>query len=387
MSESELSLWARSGAMALTGRADGPPLASPGRPATTTAQALEQVATLTERRTGKRPRLPDIRLLGERAAISGLSRQGPRSCGGAFRTIPTADGWMGLTLARPTDFELVPALVEDDSASGWEPVVAWASTRPTREAADRAALLGLACAAQRPSIRPGVICAPGGARLLPERPVVLDLTSLWAGPLCAHLLGLSGTHVIKVESTTRPDGARFGPTEFFDLLHHGHEMVSLDFGDRSGLRELQRLARSADLVLEASRPRALSRLGLVAEELVDQGTSWLSITAAGRASDAVGFGDDVAVGAGLNVQDSGEVLPCGDALADPLAGVAAAAAAAAALDGDRAVLLDLSMHDVAAEAAFGPTEPHQVRLDDAGQWWVETDQDRFRVCAASRSPR
>jgi len=32
--------------------------------------------------------------------------------------------------------------------------------------------------------------------------VVVDLSALWAGPLCANVLGLAGARVIKVESRT-----------------------------------------------------------------------------------------------------------------------------------------------------------------------------------------
>ena len=40
--------------------------------------------------------------------------------------------------------------------------------------------------------------------------MVVDLSSLWAGPLVGHLLLRAGARVVKVESTTRPDGARRG---------------------------------------------------------------------------------------------------------------------------------------------------------------------------------
>ncbi|GAB2869516.1 CoA transferase [Nocardioides pacificus] len=60
-----------------------------------------------------------------------------------------------------------------------------------------------------------------------------------AGPLCAHLLGLDGARVVKVESTTRPDGARRGPAAFFELLHAGHAQLTLDLAtDVDVLREL-----------------------------------------------------------------------------------------------------------------------------------------------------
>ena len=49
-------------------------------------------------------------LLGERAALAGLSRRAPCSVGGAFRALRAADGWLGLSLARPDDIALLPAL-------------------------------------------------------------------------------------------------------------------------------------------------------------------------------------------------------------------------------------------------------------------------------------
>jgi crotonobetainyl-CoA:carnitine CoA-transferase CaiB-like acyl-CoA transferase len=175
---------------------------------------------------------------------------------------------------------------------------------------------------------------------------VVDLTSLWAGPLCARLLRHTGAHVIKVESTGRPDGSRAGQPAFFERMNAGSEHVALDFASDDGRRQLRGLLTAADVVLEASRPRALRQLGIDASEAVRAGTVWLSITARGRDSDWVGFGDDVAAGAGLLAQ-ADEPLPAGDALADPLAGLHAAAAVSAALTTGQGWLLDLSMHDTA----------------------------------------
>ena len=373
--------WAASGAMALTGRPDGPPLAAPGTAATAVGAALRRVAEAGAARTGVHPALPGLGLLSERAALARLGRRGPWSCGGAFRMWPTADGWWGLSLPRPEDIELVAALVSGPvGPDPWAAVADWARGTSTVEAVDRARLLGLACSApQAPDrSRPGCRVRPGGRRARrTDRPLVVDLTSLWAGPLCAHLLGLTGAEVIKVESITRPDGARRGPAAFYDLLHATHASVALDFADPGDRGRLRTLVEGADLVLEASRPRALARLGLHADELVDAGVSWLSITARGRDQDAVGFGDDVAAGAGLWVRDGADLLPCGDALADPLAGVTAAAAAAEALLGDHAVLIDLSMHHVAAEVSTGSPAAHEV-VRRGGDWLL--------VCAGGEAP-
>jgi hypothetical protein len=97
---------------------------------------------------------------------------------------------------------------------------------------------------------------------------VLDLSSLWAGPLCAHLLGLAGARVVKLESASRPDGARAGSAAFFDLLNAGKASVALDLSSRAGRDSLRRLIASSDIVIESARPRALRQLGIEAEALV-----------------------------------------------------------------------------------------------------------------------
>lgn len=396
---SALADWAASGAMALTGRPGGPPLAAPGAPASAVRGALAAFAALSGARA-----LPGAGLLGERAALMGLARRGPWSAGGSFRVLRTRDGWAGVSLARPDDLESVPALVEGAVAEGgeWTALAAWALGRSSAAVADRAQLLGIPAGAVPPAPggagdeqagrRPGwLVSTPGGPRRHRRaRPLVVDLTALWAGPLCASLLGLAGAEVIKVESPARPDGARSGAPGFYNLLHAGHASVALDLASPGGRDALWRLIGQADLVLESSRPRALRQLGIDAGEAVAAGTAWLSITAYGRTgpwAGRVGFGDDVAAAAGLVVRDAeagaedgaDAVLPCGDALADPLTGVHAAVAAAAALHGERACLLDISMREVSALAALGPAEPHTVRRRPRGGWEVETADGVFPV--------
>ena len=165
-------------------------------------------------------------------------------------------------------------------------------------------------------------------------------------------------------------------------------MVALDFHDPQAIDALRELLADADLVLESSRPRALAQLGIEAAEIVAAGTSWLSITARGRDDDGIGFGDDVAAAAGFVVADGTDLLPCGDALADPLAGVRAAASASTALLAERACLIDVSMLHVAAEAAAGPpAEEHCVHFND-DTWWVHTSGGRFPVHdPVARTPR
>ena len=73
-------------------------------------------------------------------------------------------------------------------------------------------------------------------------------------------------------------------------------------------------------------------------------------------------GDDAAVAGGLVIWDDDGPCFCADAIADPLTGLTAAASALDALDGDRAVLLDVAMARVAAAYA-GPTIAVPVDFD------------------------
>jgi crotonobetainyl-CoA:carnitine CoA-transferase CaiB-like acyl-CoA transferase len=220
------------------------------------------------------------------------------------------------------------------------------------------------------------IAAPSaGARLAGA--VVVDLSSMWAGPLCARLLGLAGADVIKVETPDRPDGARAGERRFFDWLHAGHRSVVVDFHSRAGRGVLAALLAAADVVIEASRPRALRQLGLAPELLPHRdGQVWLSITGYGRADRAaaerVAFGDDAAVAGGLvgwTGDDGVDRAPvfCADAVADPLTGLCGALAVARSIAGGGGELIDLSMRAAAACFAAAPGidhGPHSVRAVD-----------------------
>ncbi len=361
-----LTDWAFSGAMALTGRADGPPLVAAGAAVAARGAllALEALAPGTA--------LPDVRLLGERAALSGLSRQGDLSCGGATRLLPTADGHVALSLARPTDYELIPALVSDDGGHDWEAVTDWAAGRTAHEVRDRAVVLGLPVGVPGETPRELLpwkeICVHDGPPARRRAPLVVDLSALWAGPLCASLLGLLGCEVVKVEDPRRPDGARQGNRAFFHLLNAGARSVTMSLSDPA----LHDLLADADVVIEGSRPRALQQVGVDAEAYAAQGTTWVSITGHGRdQGHRVGYGDDAAVAGGLLAHDEGGPVFVGDAVADPLTGLHAALVAWSGLLQGGGRLVDVALARVAACAAAlgGPTAP---AFQHEKAWYVET---------------
>jgi hypothetical protein len=354
MDDPRLQRWARSGAMALTGLPDmplGPPEAL--------VEGVEQLA-------GPLSGLDTLALLGERAALMGLWRRGPVSCGGSCRLLPSAKGWIAVSLPRSEDFESVPAWLELDEVPAttpatWSAVARSLASHDPSELVERAALLGLpvALVGEAAGKAPVTRVALGSAPALdPANLLVADLSALWAGPLCGDLLAAVGAHVVKVESTGRPDGARRGPVGFFDLLNGRKRSAALDFRTEHGARTLREIVQRADVVIEASRPRALAQLGIEAEEVVRSGRPqvWVSITGYGRADDRVAFGDDAAAAGGLVVWHEDSPMFCADAVADPVTGMTAACACLEALAGGGQWLLDVSMAGVCAALA-GPTLP------------------------------
>jgi crotonobetainyl-CoA:carnitine CoA-transferase CaiB-like acyl-CoA transferase len=388
--------WARSGAMDLTGAHDGPPLTVTAPVATCARGAATAIAHLSAR-LGARVDLDGGALLGERAALAGLRRNGRTAPGGHACLLRAADGWFALGLPRADDRALArawmedPNLPEEPAAAVWSAVEQAVASKPVAALVARARLLGLP-AAPVPAGRAdsSAQAAPwrfdaGATRAPVDRPVVVDLSALWAGPLVAHVLGLAGASVLKVEDPNRPDGARSGSPDLFDLLHAGHEQVALDLRATGGRAELGRLLERADVVVESSRPRALAQLGLspAAVRRTNPGVVWVSITGygyRGRGRDWAALGDDAAVAGGLVATlPDGTPAFCADALADPLTGLHAAVGALACLAGGRGGHIDTALSGVAAcVAAAGPVSASPAR-PEAGGWVVDTREGTVAV--------
>jgi hypothetical protein len=354
--------------MALTGRPAGPPLGAP----VAFIDLIERAVGVLERHREAGPGLDGLALLGERAAVADLSRGGTVSCGGATRLVPARDGWLAVSLARPEDIAALPAWLGRDITSDdpWPIVQEVVASMSTAALDAQAALLGLPFAAVG-SVGPRARCAFD----LPVRGhevgtdsrapwslgeiTVVDLSSLWAGPLCGQLLAEAGAPVIKVESTGRPDGARRGPARFFDLLNGTKRSVALDLASAAGRRDLERLLSTADVVIDSARPRALEQMGIDAGRLLSQRGGplvWVSLTSHGHAPgerQRVGFGDVAAAAGGLVAPDGEGPCFLADAVADPVSGLVAAAAVLEALAAGGRWLIDAAMAPMAAAVA-GP---------------------------------
>ena len=366
--EQDLARWIAAGLDRLTGPAEGPAL---GPPAGFIAQLDALTARLRDaaRALGRPVDVDPLTELAVRAEPSGHRRRGQVSCGGACHLVEAVDGWFAVSLARPDDWDLVPAWlgIERCGEDDWDEVHHRSGGSPVRELVDRGSVLGLpigALAEQR-DVRPDGF-TPAGA---PTRPTVhgrgsalrvADLSSMWAGPLCGAILSDAGAEVLKVESAHRPDGTRRGSPELHERLNGSKQHVVVDLDEPNGVEELRTILRTVDVVVESSRPRALEQLGIRAEQLLaepDGPGLWVSITGHGRdAANAhrVAFGDDAAVSGGLVRWWQGRPLFCADAVADPLTGLWAATATLDAVAAGRRGLIDVAMSRVAAHFAAGP---------------------------------
>lgn len=371
-------------------------------------------------------------LLTERAMLAGMSadelwrRRSPISVGGACRMMFSADGAVAVNLPREDDWQMLPALygmakseglgaeelamiakespalgasvaatddkIDAAAISAWNEVVRQIAEMPTEQLIFSAEELGLAIAevgSHRDASRPGRISSPDSLASAPtsdpfasariswsRRPLseakVVDLSVMWAGPLCGDLLAWAGAQVVKVESPSRPDGAKRGMPEFYERLNGRKQYLSIKLETSKGQAELLDLLREADIVITSCRPRALEQMGIDPHLAVSEdGIIWTAITGYGwQHGHRVAFGDDAAAAGGLvafggeslesasmesESMESASLLPCfvGDALADPLTGVAAAVAVLEQWLSGSPAFLDISMAGSAASFREG----------------------------------
>ncbi len=325
------------------------------------ADLCGEVAELSAR-IGRRVQLDPRQVTDRRDALT-LRRPGLWSANRSCRMVRAADGWIAVNLPRESDLWAVPAWTGCAlDAEPWSAVRQAARARPWRDLVEGARRLGL------PVCGVGEISAESldaplerlsavAPRPRSGPPTVIDLTSLWAGPLCGAILAQAGCRVTKLESRGRPDPARTGAPDFYRRLNAGKAEAALDFADPADRARLADAITGADVVITSARPRAFDQLRVTPEAMAarNPGLAWVAITGygwRGEAADRVAFGDDAAAAGGLvRRTPAGEPRFLGDALADPLTGLAAAIAAMRALLRGGGMLADVAMARTAAGAA------------------------------------
>nr|WP_218882812.1 CoA transferase [Spinactinospora alkalitolerans] len=98
--------------------------------------------------------------------------------------------------------------------------------------------------------------------------VVLDIATLFAGPMAATMLGDFGAEVIKVEHPAKGDpvrthgAAKDGVGLWWKMLSRNKKAVGLYLGSQEGQAAFKRMVAEADVVIENFRPGTLERWGL-----------------------------------------------------------------------------------------------------------------------------
>ena len=166
-------------------------------------------------------------------------------------------------------------------------------------------------------------------RRQPDEVTIVDLTAMWAGPLCTALLAAWGAKVVTVESRARPDGMRGSPRQF-RVLDAGKRRVDLDLRRIDGRAAFDELLRGADVLIDSFSSRVLPSWGYDLDGLVRVNARLSSVRI--RAFDEddegapertwVGYGRGVHAVSGLGVH-RGRLHPAPFAYPDPLAGFAA----------------------------------------------------------------
>ena len=164
---------------------------------------------------------------------------------------------------------------------------------------------------------------------------VVDLTSMWAGPLCTELLGRAGAHVRKVGSVARPDG--LVGTPMYDELNAHKTAVELDPRHPAGRRDLRELLATADLLVTSLSPRALANLELLPEQLRIHHPRLRTMAITAFESDSperdwIAYGTGVHAASGLGWLSDEPQAPA-YSYPDPLAGLLAAGVAVDQLAG------------------------------------------------------
>src|SRR5258706_4215558 len=100
---------------------------------------------------------------------------------------------------------------------------------------------------------------------------VIDVSQVIAGPLATRVLADQGADVIKVEPPSgdilRHMGGVAGLSPTFATVNRSKRSLVLDLKKNGGAAALLRLIASTDVFVQNSRPGAIERIGIGAEQL------------------------------------------------------------------------------------------------------------------------
>lgn len=199
---------------------------------------------------------------------------------------------------------------------------------------------------------------------------VLDFSHIWAGPICARILGDLGAEVIKVEGPGRYDGMRnlflmandtdddyWNRSGFFQNRNQNKRGIAIDLTTEEGRELIRGMAPNVDVVVENFTPRVMPAFGLGYDRLAALNPGIVMISMSGYGANgpysrfgAIGLSLDGSSGLSASNGHPGDrPEKSGSAFLDPFGGVSGAAAVMAALlereRTGRGQFIDLSQHE------------------------------------------
>ena len=155
--------------------------------------------------------------------------------------------------------------------------------KPAKKAAKRATRKVVKLAAKKPAAKKAAPKKANGNGAYPKpstKPFgqdgkalqgvrILDFTHVQSGPTCTQLLAWFGADVIKVERPGVGDITRGQLVDvkgadslYFTMLNHNKRSITIDSKHPQGMRVLNALIKSCDVLVENFAPGALDRMGL-----------------------------------------------------------------------------------------------------------------------------
>ncbi len=205
---------------------------------------------------------------------------------------------------------------------------------------------------------------------------ILDLSHVWAGPLCTRILSDLGADVVKIERTFArglrqplgdpiggwigkdPGAEPWNRNAAFVKLARNSRSVCLDLKNEKGREIFLELVGYADVVIENFSARTMPSLGLGHEELFKANPNLIYLTMpgfghSGPYRDWVAFGPIIEPMSGLTGAmgySSEEPRNSGVALVDPTSATSAAAALVTAIrrakqNGRTGTQIEMSLHE------------------------------------------
>lgn len=210
---------------------------------------------------------------------------------------------------------------------------------------------------------------------------VVDMASLYAGPLIGTILGDFGADVVKVEHPRGDDARRWGRSRdgvplWWKVIARNKDLIALDLHDPQDRDVARRLCLWADVVIENFRPGRLEAWGLGYDDLAadNPGLVMVRVTGFGQTgpyADRPGFGTLAEAFSGFaaitGMADGPPTLPP-FGLADGVAALAGTCATLTALawrngrGAGRGQVVDLSLY----EPLFSILGPQVVEYDQLG---------------------